>query len=132
MPNPIQRALSAGVGALKAVNGVSVIIQRGSVQSAEAVTAIVGETEYEDIDDQGIVISAKSRDYLIAAADYVLGADDIQTEPRNGDNIIETVGSTNFVYEVCRIPGQKHFRPSDPYGTTLRIHTRLTRTTPAA
>lgn len=126
MPNPVERALAVAVAAQKRVNGVSVRYRRGPGQVSGTITAIVGETEYEDVDEQGIVISGKSRDYLIAAADLVIN--DIAVTPQNGDEILETVGSQTFVYEVSRIPGGKHFRPSDPYGTTLRIHVKLMRT----
>lgn len=126
MPNAVERAIAAATSALKATNGVSVVYSKGPGQVSGAITAIVGETEFEDVDEQGIVISGKSRDYLIAADELLINS--VQVAPENGDTIVETVGSTTFVYEVSRIPGGKHFQPSDPYGARLRIHTKLMRT----
>ena len=81
-----------------------------------AVNATFGKTDYEVEDEYGLRIGAEARNFLMLAADLV--ATFVQPEP--GDQI--EVGS--MVYEVMSLAGQGCWRWSDPYHTTLRIHTR--------
>mgnify|MGYP000511424066 CR=1 FL=1 len=61
--------------------------------------------------------------YLIAAADLVLSG--VQTLPQRGDRVVETAGDQQLTHEVIA-PGQEPcWRYSDPYRTTLRIHSKL-------
>jgi hypothetical protein len=82
-------------------------------------TATVGRTEFQVDDGYGVIQTWQSRDYLIAAADLVLGG--VTIRPQRGDRI--TDGGT--VYEVLAPGKEDVFRFSDPYGVTLRIHTKV-------
>jgi len=122
MANLISDGAAWLAGRLKSHAGTPVVYQRGAARN-ESITAVVGETEFETEDEQGIVISAVARDFLIAAADLTLN--DVVTEPQDGDVILETVEAVTFTYEVTPIADGKHYRPSDPYGIKWRIHTKL-------
>lgn len=84
--------------------------------------ATIGTTEFEQVDEFGIVRKLQSRDFLIRAADLVLNSE--LTLPKSGDRVRETVGTQTFVYEVMAPGGEPPWRYSDPYRKTLRIHTK--------
>ncbi len=86
----------------------------GSVQ----VAATLGSTTFEVQDQYGAIEKWESRDFLIASATLVLG--DQTITPQRGDRIIDGAK----VYEVLAPGKEDVFRPSDPYGQTLRIHTK--------
>jgi hypothetical protein len=86
------------------------------------VLATIGRTEFEQDDGYGVIVQSQSRDYLIDAEDLILGGE--QTMPARGDWIEETAGGTTYRYEVLPIGNQQHWRYSDPYRQTLRIHTK--------
>ena len=65
---------------------------RGS-QSA-AVAATVGKTTFELDDGYGVLVRHESRDFLVLAADLVLG--DVPTLPQRGDRIQETQGTATL------------------------------------
>ena len=90
------------------------------------VAASIGRTEFEVDDGFGVLTKVESRDFLILAADLVLGLS--PTLPERGDRIEETVGTTTFVYEVMAPGKEPHFRYSDPYRKTLRVHTKQVET----
>lgn len=86
--------------------------------------ATIGRSEFEQVDEHGLVVRSVLRDYLVRAADLVLGG--ARVLPRAGDRIREAVSETvTLVYEVVSpSPDEPPYRTSDPYGITLRIHTR--------
>jgi hypothetical protein len=90
-------------------------------QSVE-VAATVGRTVFEIADAYGVVEQSESRDFLIPAADLVLG--EAVTLPERGDRIRETQDGKTFVYEVMAPGKEPHYRFSDVYRRTLRVHTR--------
>lgn len=93
---------------------------RGS-QSA-AVAATVGKTTFELDDGYGVLVRNESRDFLVLAADLVLGG--VLTLPERGDRIQETQGTAMFTYEVTAPGKEPCWRYSDLYRQTLRIHTK--------
>lgn len=100
---------------------VTVTYRRGG--HAVEVTAVIGSTVREAGDSEGFVVRSETRDYLIATADLVI--DGVETLPERGDEIVETVGETEIIYEVLPVHGQELWRYSDPFRRTLRIHTQL-------
>ena len=97
-----------------------VTYSRGS--SSVDVQATLGKTDYEVADESGLTVQAVATDFLIAADQIVL--DGIRTLPRPGDQVRLADGDQVKVYEVLDLAGGGHYRPSDPYGQTLRIHTK--------
>lgn len=82
------------------------------------VPATMGKTMFEQVDGAGgILHQLEYRDFIINAADLILGA---LTEPKVGDRI--TV--LNEVYEVMSPGGEQAWRFTDPYRRTYRIHTK--------
>ena len=98
-----------------------VTYRRGA--NAVVVKATIGRTVFEQDDGAGVIIRTQVRDYLILAADLVLAGQ--KTLPEKGDQIEETDAGQKFVYEVLPLGGEQHWRYSDPYRRTLRIHTKL-------
>jgi len=92
------------------------------------VRATIGRTVFETADAYGVVEHSESRDFLIQAADLVFDGQAVL--PERGDRIRETQDGKTFVYEVMA-PGQEpHYRFSDVYRRTLRIHTKQVATEP--
>jgi hypothetical protein len=89
-----------------------------------AIQATVGRTLLKlDDGEGGVVLQWTDRDFLISAADLVLGG--FQTVPQRGDRIREARGAVTHVYEVMAPGDEPPWRYSDPYGKILRIHTKL-------
>jgi len=84
--------------------------------------ATIGRTVFDIDNGYGVLEKTESQDYLILTDDLVLGG--TPTLPKRGDRIRETSGETVFVYEVMAPGKEPHFRYSDPYRKTLRIHTK--------
>lgn len=85
--------------------------------------ATIGRTEFEQADEYGVIHRTQARDFLVLAADLVLGG--VPTLPQAGDRIRESVGDQIFLYEVMAPGGEPPWRYSDPYRTALRIHTKF-------
>jgi hypothetical protein len=96
----------------------TVTYQSGGQQVRLAAT--VGSTTFEIANDYGVVERWESRDYLIRASDLVVGG--AVAQPQRGD----TITDAGEVYEVMAPGKEDAYRPSDHYGLTLRIHTKLT------
>jgi hypothetical protein len=96
-----------------------VIYQRGA--ESVMLNATVGRSVFQVVAADGMVEQVERRDYLVRAADLVLGGAVVL--PQAGDRIRETTGAKVEVYEVMGAGQEKHFRKSDPDGLTLRIHT---------
>lgn len=91
---------------------------------AVCLRATIGRTEYQQDDGAGVITRAEERDFLIRARDLVI--DGVQVLPEAGDRIEETESGRLFVYEVLPVSSaHPHYRYSDPYRNTLRIHTKL-------
>ena len=86
------------------------------------VQATVGRTVFEIADAYGVVERSESRDFLLTAADLVLDGQAVL--PERGDSIRETQDGKTFVYEVMAPGKEPHYRFSDVYRRTLRIHTK--------
>ena len=86
------------------------------------VQATIGKTSYEVEDDYGLRVQGEVIDFLIRADDLVLAG--AKTEPQEGDQIRISRADKVEVFEVMNLAGQGHFRYSDSFGKTLRIHTR--------
>ena len=95
------------------------------LRGAESVVvkATLGRTLFEQDDGAGVIVRMQVRDYLIDTADLVLAGE--QTLPAKGDRIEEIDAGLKHTYEVLPLGGEQHWRYSDPYRRTLRIHTKL-------
>lgn len=77
------------------------------------VNATFGKTDYEQADDYGATIQTHVVDFLI------LG-ESLPIEPEPADVIV----ADGRKYEVMNLGGEGCWRWSDPYRTTMRIHTK--------
>ena len=98
----------------------SVIYQRGTDDIE--VLATIGTTTFQVDDGDGAMLRVESRDYLILAADLMIGETPIL--PKRGDRIREASGGQVFVYEVMAPGDEPCWRWSDAYRQTMRIHTK--------
>lgn len=88
------------------------------------IKATFGRTEYQQDDGYGVITRSESRDFLVRALDLVL--DGFVTLPEVGDLIEDVQCGTTYTYEVLPIGAQQaHYRYSDTFRQTLRIHTKL-------
>lgn len=90
--------------------------------SSVDVSATVGRTVFQIDNGHAVLERTEARDYLILTADLVL--DGSPALPERGDRIRESEGGATFVYEVMAPGKEPHWRYSDPYRKTLRIHTK--------
>ena len=100
----------------------SQVTYRRGAQEQE-LSATFGRTQYEVQDDFGLVVAAHVTDFLVAAADFA----PVFGEPRAGDQVVADLPDRQaggVVYEVMSLGNQGHWRWSDPYRTTMRIHTK--------
>lgn len=85
-----------------------------------SVCVVPARTGVELADDAGAAIRSQHRDYLVKAADLVLGGQRIW--PEVGDRIL--LAETGETLEVQPLAGE-HARACDDLSTTIRVHTRL-------
>lgn len=104
-------------GQRKRFGASAVTYRRG--ESSVSILATVGRTERQIDEGNGLLTRVESRDYLVTAADLVIGG--AAVFPRAADQVVEADGS---VYELMDFPGEGFCRWSDPYRVTLRIHTK--------
>jgi len=88
------------------------------------VQATVGKTVFDVETAAGVVETIQSRDFLILAADLVLGG--VEVLPERGDRVKELLvaGGATLVYEVLAPGGEPPWAYSDPWRKTLRVHTK--------
>lgn len=86
------------------------------------VLATVGRTVFEINSDIGVLERVESRDFLVSAADLVLGGNVALPEP--GDVIWELHGTQVLAYEVAAPGGEPCWRYADNHRVMLRIHTK--------
>ncbi|MBM3984020.1 MAG: hypothetical protein FJ304_27880 [Planctomycetes bacterium] len=98
-----------------------VVYLRGAVEVT--MQATIGRTLLK-LDDGygGVRMEWTDRDFLIHAADLVLGA--VTVLPERGDTVRETQGDKTLVYEVMAPGKEPAWRWSDAYRKVLRIHTK--------
>lgn len=106
---------------MKQTRGVTVTYSRAGVGSV-TLTAWLGRTQ-DQADGQGVRVEYGDRDYLVEAADLVLGGSAV--EPRDADRVTETINGVAVVFEVMPLnTGAAGWRWSDDARTCYRVHTK--------
>lgn len=82
----------------------------------------IGRTEFIGQDNEGVLEKWHSRDYLLEAADLVLGGQ--RTLPQIGDEIDEFEGSVKRTYQVLETPEGPGYKFRDQFRTLLRVFTK--------
>ena len=122
MPNLMQRGASWLAGKLQSSAGISVVYQRGATQSG-TIIATPSQHEYEVMGLDEMLTSVLSYDWTFTAADIAISGSAIQ--PRPGDRIVATVGSSSNTYEVLPLKPRPCFERLDAFGTMTLVHTKL-------
>lgn len=99
----------------------SVTYVRGG--SSLEILATIGKTEYVTDSEHVVAESFESRDFIVSAADLVIG--DADVTPEVGDQVQEIAGSNRFIYEVVPMGPNPCWRYSDDFRKAVRIHTKL-------
>jgi hypothetical protein len=122
----INDSIAAILADLRDCNGVPAIYRRGADTVALTVTLGRHGTLREE-DAAPLVMEEDIRDFLLAAADLVLGG--LAITPEAGDQIliVNLAGDQYIVHEVLPPPTSgKCYDGVDPAENTLRVHTRQT------
>lgn len=116
-------AILAGFRTLRRTQGVDITYRRG-VETVDLV-AVLGQSDHEVADAQGVVTTWQSRDVLVEAALLILAGQ--PTKPQRGDEVLLALGAETGVWRVqFPDPNRPPFKFSDPYQQILRIHTTQT------
>lgn len=121
MANRFDSAIDRLSTRLKGSAGVIVTYCRGD--ASVELTASVGQTPYEQTDENGIVTRFELRDFLVDASDLVL--EGVTILPKPGDQVRQVLGDTTHVYETMSLSGMPCYSSSGPSKERLRIHTKL-------
>ena len=103
---------------------VPVVYGRGA--DLVEVPATIGRSNFTEVNAFGVLEQVVSRDYLVTASDLVLGGAPVT--PNRGDVIVEEGQGLRHTHEVLAPNGKHHWRWSDSYHRTYRIHTKLVKT----
>jgi hypothetical protein len=90
------------------------IVEYRRGETSIEIAATLGRSTYDVEDEYGIRVGMAVTDFLISSDVFPLD------EPRIGDRIV----ADGVIYEVMPLGGEGHYRWSDPYRRTLRIHTK--------
>ena len=119
----VSTAINGAFSTLQIAAGVEIIYSRGDRNVT--VKAVPGSTQWAEATGAGYVETSQARDFLIAAADLVLGGESIT--PTRGDTITETVRGKQLTYPVASPGGSRVFSYADTYRAIFRIHTTETK-----
>jgi len=122
--NRMQKNLANHYRRLFASAAVSITYARGG--QAMSLEAVQGQTPVHVEDSDGQLVRSKRSDWIIRAADLILGDENIT--PMVSDTIRVDVNKQTATYEVQRIAGEDCYYECDDLGTYLRIHTRQVNT----
>jgi len=103
-----------------AVYGVTVTLRRGD--QSQAMTAISEADSWEVESDDGGTVEFATRNYLILAADFLLGGE--PTEPQRGDLIDETIGGQAATCELLTHQGQPCWSRVGPDSDCFYLRTK--------
>ena len=84
--------------------------------------ATVAATPFDLVTDAGAAMTIVSRDYILRAADLVLGGSAVT--PRPGDFVDEVLAGATVSHQVLASAGLPHWRWEDHERTTIRVHTQ--------
>jgi len=118
----MQRVIDGGMAVAKAMAAVSLTIRRGEVSIS--VNAIPGESQWEseDVESGDVDSQWRTRDWIIAAADYDFGEGPVEPATSDRYEVIGPTGSVETWRQITQDPEQP-WRYTDRYRQHLRIHT---------
>jgi hypothetical protein len=81
--------------------------------------ATVGKTDFEVGEEGSFKVGSHVVDFLVTASDLIINGSAVF--PELGDEIIYN----DKTFTVLHLPSEGFWRWSDPYGNTMRIHTKV-------
>jgi len=119
MGSRLDNATHYGLRAARTMAGVSVTYSDGA--GSVSLTAVVGETDWDETDASGDVISSyQSRDFIFLLSDL----DDLTASlPDRGHTIVDADG---YTYTLMAPTGLKPWRWADRNRKWIRVHTKKT------
>ena len=104
--------------------GVEVVYSRGVGDGSFTVelSAVLGSSDFERVDSNGVQSVTETRDFIVAATDLVNGSTPIV--PLAGDTITQTTPTGTAEFRVLAVGGSTPWRWSDPQQRLRRIHTK--------
>lgn len=119
--NRLQRAAERLADRLLDQASVTVTYRRGA--SSVSLAAVLGHQLLRVSDGRGNTkVERTDRDFIIRAADLVIGGSVV--EPRRGDRIDLTTGSTTERFDVMAPGDEPPWRYADPHKQLIRVHTK--------
>ena len=110
---------------IRSADSVEIIYRRGIATVTLDATLTRPENESDEIDG-GQVVDADIREFIVTSAELRLDGHPI--DPAAGDTIDVHEGGVTEHYEVTPFDDEGHvFRPSDPHGVQIRIHSVRTK-----
>lgn len=108
---------------LQTAAGRTVVYRRNQYASGN-ITAVVTRHEYPVLDD-GLQLTITRDDWLFVASDLLIaGTGSEPIEPREGDEIIETLGGQELIYEVLPIADRPCFEWMDTFRKLILVHSK--------
>ena len=101
---------------LKADEGESVVYRRGA--NTVTIQAVHPQKSDDIVDESGVVVTVRSRDFILFSADLVLNG--LVEKPKRGDTIEWDGG----VYEVLPVDGSTLWEWWDSHHKQIIIHTQ--------
>ncbi len=108
--------LATGLARIQQLAGETVTYRRGAHKVT--LTATVGSTREQSVDDSGMVLTIRHCDFHVPQASLVLNGKTV--EPQAGDTITRSDGT---VWEARPIVSDRCYYDADQYGHEWRIHT---------
>lgn len=119
---------AAGMEAVFALAGEPLDYRLPSANRRLSVEGVPGSTRAE-AGGSGLIVNVRFRDFLLRASELVL--EGAAFRPEKGHVIARPEVGSIAVYEVLPIVGDEVYRPLDPGGEFLRVHTVQRDTEPA-
>jgi hypothetical protein len=85
------------------------------------ITAVVTHHEYPVIDD-GLQLTLTRDDWTFVASELTI--DGVAIEPREGDEIFETLNGVELVYEVLPVADRPCFEWMDTFRKLILVHSK--------
>ncbi|QDV53703.1 hypothetical protein [Gimesia fumaroli] len=119
----IENVLAVGLQAGLSLSATSLTYTQGD-NTIEDLKGTQGSTDWRTTDSDGFPLRKTSVDWLVKAADLVVGGNPVL--PKRNDLITRVLGGVSRVYQVLPFgDDEQEYRFMDAGRTMLRVHTKL-------
>jgi hypothetical protein len=113
--NHLRKAIAGAMKSVQRLGGECVLYTCGKAGETADIKAILGKTQFDNMDEDNNLIRWESIDFIIQVCDFWN-----DREPQRGDTIVYD----NQVYAVMPDDGLPCFAYMDPTHVMYRIHTK--------